>query len=650
MIGKVIHDEYRVDRILGEGSFGVVYECTDVNLGRPVALKMLHADAIQDKGLRRFKNEGRSMASINHPNVVQVYRLGEHEEQPYIVMELVEGRTLRRLLRDSQLSIASAVDVMSQAARGLAAIHSAGLVHRDLSTNNVMVTEDGTAKILDLGLAHFVDAANTRSQQYYIAGTVLYVAPEVIQGGGATVASDVFSFGAILYEAITGLNPFSAEHPTSIIYNITNRTPPPLSTYVQEVPDDLGDLTSECLRRRPESRPTDLNDVARRLTEIGDLALSTRVVPSEGPAARPSSSMRNPYLNRVMIKRYQDFFGRTREVKRIYSRLNATPPGSISIVGDRRIGKSSLLNYIYTKRNREQYLERPESTIMVFMDLQEETDMTLPRFAQKLTTLAQYEIQDRVAVPDATGSLDGIRELLQRLEEEEYRLVVLFDEFEVITTNENFTLEFFSFLRFLANHYDVVYLTSSAKDLQVLCHTKEISDSPFFNIFSTMRLSAFDREEADRLIVEPARRVGHDLRSHADWIRQELSGLFPFFIQVACSHVIECAEETGPDREIDFEQIRRRFCVEAQPHYRYMWEGFEEQERAVITQVVRGRAVPESLQHVLKELDAKRCVMSSEDGVRIFSKTFEDFVRERVGNTGAQSLWSRIFSRRGDAV
>ena len=610
IVGSVIDDEYRVDRVLGEGSFGVVYECTDTSLGRTVALKMLHKNAVEEKNLKRFIKEGRSLASVNHPSVVHIYRLGQFDDQPYIAMELVKGRTLRKLLRDGELTVASAVNVMSQVADGLAAIHSAGLVHRDLSTNNVMVTLDGTAKVLDLGLASVVDAINTRSQQYYLAGTILYVAPEVIQGESATFASDVFSFGAILYEAISGTNPFVAEHPTSIIYNITNREPPPLSRYVNDVPETLSDITMSCLHRLPENRIHDLNHVAQCLAEFGDLGSSRRVGTPQDLGRRPSTSLRNPYLNRVMIKKHRDFIGRSREVRRIYARLNATPPGSISIVGDRRIGKSSLLNYIYMKRNRETHLERPESTIMVFMDLQEETDMTLERFTQKLTTLARYEIQDRIEIPESSGNLDGIKELLQCLERGGFRLVVLFDEFEVITTNENFTLEFFSFLRFLANHYDVVYLTSSAKDLQVLCHTKEISDSPFFNIFSTMRLSAFDEAEARRLIEEPARRIGYELAPHGDWIQRELSGLFPLFLQIACSHFIECTEEVDPEDAVDFERIRRRFYDEAKLHYRYTWDNFDDHERKVVEQIVRGKRIPESVRHVLKDLEAKKYVLS----------------------------------------
>jgi hypothetical protein len=535
---------------------------------------------------------------------------------------------------------------MSQVAYGLAAIHSAGIVHRDLSTNNVMVKADGTAKVLDLGLASVVDAIATRSQQNYLAGTILYVAPEVIEGHGATLASDVFSFGVIAYEAIAGSNPFVAEHPTSIIYNITTRTPPALSTYVPEIPETLTELIMACLCRDPQHRVSDLADVGMRLSEFVGLTTSRRPAPPQLVTQRSSSGSRNPYLNRLMIKRRQDFIGRTREVRRIYARLNATPPGSMSIVGDRRIGKSSLLNYVYMKQNRETHLERPDSMIMVFMDLQEETEMTLERFAQKLIALARYEIRDRVEIPDGAADLNSIKDLLQRLDQADFRLAVLFDEFEVITTNANFTLEFFSFLRFLANHYDVVYLTSSAKDLQVLCHTKEISDSPFFNIFSTMRLSAFQEDEARALITGPAQRVGYDLIPHVERIQRELSGLFPLFLQIACSHFIECIEESHANGEPDFDRIRDQYYEEAKPHYRYIWDSFDDREQQVVANVVRRRHLPASLQHVLEELGTKKYVVSDESRARLFSETFMHFVQaEMIDKGGRQSFWDRIFSR-----
>src|SRR6185503_10163502 len=199
---------------------------------------------------------------------------------------------------------------------------------------------------------------------------------------------------------------------------------------------------------------------------------------------------------RVMIKHREDFFGRGQEIKRIAARLNASPPGSISIVGDRRIGKSSLLNYVYNRQNRGALLEEPDRTVMVFLDLQSEKNMSMETFVRVLLGIANIELRGRLDVSDCSLNLDGVKDLVQRLHNAGFRLAILLDEFEAVTTNPNFNLEFFSFLRYLANHYNVSYLTSSARDLQNLCHTKEISDSPFFNIFSMMKLSVFQPQEA----------------------------------------------------------------------------------------------------------------------------------------------------------
>ena len=217
----------------------------------------------------------------------------------------------------------------------------------------------------------------------------------------------------------------------------------------------------------------------------------------------------------------------------------------MSVVGDRKIGKSSLLNYVYMRQTRETHLDDPDRMVMVFLDFQEEKDMSMETFVRTLLGIAAIELRGRVAVSDCAHSLDGIKDFVQRLSTAGYRLAILLDEFEAVTTNRNFGLEFFSFLRFLANHYDVAYLTSSARDLQILCHTKEISDSPFFNIFSTMRLSVFQPQEAAELIRVPseARRAAAGAVSTTD---PRDVGLFPFFIQMACSHTLEWLEEHPP--------------------------------------------------------------------------------------------------------
>ena len=190
---------------------------------------------------------------------------------------------------------------------------------------------------------------------------------------------------------------------------------------------------------------------------------------------------RNPYLNRVAIKDPAQFFGRSREVSKIFSRIGASRPQSISVVGDRRIGKSSLLHFINDQQIRARYLDRTESFAFAFIDLQQKRRLTLTEFFKELFVLVAREVNDD-SVRQMDPTFDSVRLLLENFRRDGRKLVVLFDEFDAITTNHAFDLEFYSFLRSVANNYDVAYVTSSARDLQELCHTQLIADSPFFNI------------------------------------------------------------------------------------------------------------------------------------------------------------------------
>jgi tRNA A-37 threonylcarbamoyl transferase component Bud32 len=646
--GTILKGEYEILEEIGQGAYGIVYRCREMSLGKIVAIKMLTAEVINEKVLDDFLAEGRKLAALDHPNVIQVHRAGAHEQRPYIVMEFVEGQTLRQSLSGPRLPMTKTLEIMAQVARGLNAIHATGVVHRDLSVNNIMVTADGTAKILDLGLARLADTGVTATHTERLAGTLHYIAPEVIGGSRAGFPADVFSFGVILYEMIAGRNPFAGEDPRSVLYNITSREPVPLASLVPDLPPQLLRIVDQCLQKNPEDRLTDLAGAAERITKCLHEISSALPVPASGdaPARRGGGSSPNPYHNRSMIRHPGEFVGRTQEVRRIYSRLNASPPGCIAVVGDRRIGKSSLLNYVCSPVNRDTFLERPDSMVMVFMDLQEHPGVTLEPFLRELMELIRREAKDQLGSADRPPTLDGMKDMIQELCRHGFRLAILLDEFEVVTTNENFSLEFFSFLRFLANQYDVGYITSSMRDLQVLCHTKEISDSPFFNIFSTMKLTAFSESEARELVTGPSARAGIPLEPYYDFITKKLAGYFPLFLQIACSHLLEHSQEV--DAEPDLELVRRRFYDEVEPHYRFVWSTFDDHERSVIERVVEKKSVPESLQDVLVELEAKKYVVIEQNRARVFSSTFEHFLWSGTGRIRKEALWKRIFKgRRG---
>ena len=648
MPDQVFGNNYVVLETLGEGSFGVVYLCHDRRLDRRVALKMLKPECTDEKELRRFMAEARRLASLNDENVVQVFDMDE--SVPYMVMEYFPGRTLREIRRNPPLPLEKSLRIMIQIAQGLKAIHDVQVVHRDLSTNNIMVDDSDRAKILDLGLARDLEQISITAT-HGIAGTLKYMAPEVIAGGKATFASDIFSFGVILYELVTSEHPFEAEHFMSTLYNIVNRPHLPMSQIIPNLPPALGTLVDQCLLKDPQERLADLPLIAERLQSVLTLPeLSTLSQSLSSGAVLPHKVPRfkNPYLNRVMLKRPSDFYGRKQEVKRIYSRLNATPPGSVSVVGDRKIGKSSLLNYVYMKRNRQQYLEEHDSTIMVYVDLQQQKNMSLETFVNIVLGIANLELRGRLDVTECARDLSGIRDLVERLHASNLRLVLLMDEFEAITTNPNFDLEFFSFLRYLANHYDVAYVTSSARDLQQLCHTKEIRDSPFFNIFTPLPLSVFRLEEACELIRVPSEAAGQPLRPYEKQIL-DMAGLFPFFLQIACSHSLELIEE-DPKRKLDFAEIHRRFYEEARLHYRFMWQTFDEHERSAILRVAEGRRIPDALWHVCEELLRKHYLESQDGETHLFSTCFKEFVESEVSSRRRRRPWLRRLFQPGDGT
>jgi serine/threonine-protein kinase len=186
----------------------------------------------------------------------------------------------------------------------------------------------------------------------------------------------------------------------------------------------------------------------------------------------------------------------------------------------------------------------------------------------------------------------------------------------------------------------VAYITSSARDLQTLCHTQAISDSPFFNIFSTMRLSVFTQAEAEELIRVPSERAGKPLHAFRQQIL-EMSGLFPFFLQMACSHVIDWMDENPGRPEPDFAAIRRRFYEEAVFHYRGIWDGFDTHERSALRRVAEGRNIPDALRHVLDELGNKHYIESADGKMRLFSATFQDFVRSLPDHASQRSFLKR---------
>jgi len=328
---------------------------------------------------------------------------------------------------------------------------------------------------------------------------------------------------------------------------------------------------------------------------------------------------RNPYLRRSMIRNPAEFFGRQREVGRLAQRLATDPPQSMAVIGDRRIGKSSLLAYVSHKEIAGNYLDDPERTVFLFLDFQEERRLGIEGFFRAVFRHLQKAIGDRCPI-QGRPDYEGMQAVLGQVEQAGLRLILVLDEFDRVTRSSSFDADFFAYLRSLASHRDIAYLTSSDRDLQQLCHTQEITDSPFFNIFSTLQLGPFQPEEALELIRRPSADTPFPLEEHAGLIL-ELGGLFPFFLQMACSAAFEVLQEEGECRPA---QVRARFSEDARPHFQFYWEQMDPVERAICNGLACEHApAPERSEYQ----DLLRRGFVLQEG-RLFSSLFAEFARE----------------------
>jgi beta-lactam-binding protein with PASTA domain/tRNA A-37 threonylcarbamoyl transferase component Bud32 len=287
LAGRLIDGRYAVRARIAHGGMATVYLALDTRLDRQVALKVMHAELARDDDfVRRFIGEAKSVARLSHQNVVAVYDQGADGPFLYLAMEYVPGRTLKDLLREQgRFSPAAALDIMAGVLDGLAAAHASGIVHRDVKPENVLLTPDGRIKVADFGLAR-AQAAAAHTRSGLIIGTVAYLAPELVTGGVPVGPySDVYSAGVLLYELLTGRQPFTGESPISVAYQHANSDVPPPSALFPEIPASVDRLVLSATERDPAARPA---DAAAFLNAI------RRVRPELGPPARPQAGRMGP--------------------------------------------------------------------------------------------------------------------------------------------------------------------------------------------------------------------------------------------------------------------------------------------------------------------------------------------------------------------
>jgi eukaryotic-like serine/threonine-protein kinase len=278
---------YKIVSLIGAGGMGEVYRANDARLGREVALKLLPESTTRGtESVRRFQQEARAASALNHPNILSIYDIGEHQGSPYIVSELLTGETLREKLSGVPLTTRKALDYALQAARGLAAAHEKGIVHRDLKPENLFVTKDGRVKILDFGIAKLVEQKSTgalhteaptllvKTDPGMVIGTAGYMSPEQVRGTPVDHRSDIFSFGAIFYEMLSGKRAFRGESMIETLNAILKEEPPELATTNSQIAPEIARVVRRCLEKQPEERFQSASDLAFAIESLSGTQVS----------------------------------------------------------------------------------------------------------------------------------------------------------------------------------------------------------------------------------------------------------------------------------------------------------------------------------------------------------------------------------------
>ena len=302
LAGRLLDGRYQVEALIAVGGMATVYRAIDIRLDRWVALKVMHADLARDEDfVGRFIGEAKSAAQLSHPNVVSVYDQGRDGPYPYLAMEYLPGRTLRDLLSERALfPPREALSIMVPLLSGLAAAHTAGIVHRDVKPENVLIAPDGHLKVVDFGLARALSGISSQTRTGVIIGTVAYLAPEQVTGTSADARTDIYAAGIVLFELLTGAKPHTGESPLAVAYKHVNETVPAPSRFVQGIPPEVDQLVLQATSRDPGGAPADaaaflraVNDVMRGLPDDGRWAAPAAAWPGTGRRrARPATRIR----------------------------------------------------------------------------------------------------------------------------------------------------------------------------------------------------------------------------------------------------------------------------------------------------------------------------------------------------------------------
>jgi len=382
-----------------------------------------------------------------------------------------------------------------------------------------------------------------------------------------------------------------------------------------------------------------LNKLAESNIPKPGISITGLPEPDCKPAEKPEHPA-NPFLNRSAITLPDYFCGREVLLHKVYSRLSASRPQSVSLYGERRIGKSSLLNQLRSYKLRNLYLTDSQHHIFISIDIQSMRSATVEHFIETLYEGIKSCFSGNISF-DLSPNYHDFTRLVTELSGAGFVLIVMFDEFDLITLNPNFDVEFYSWLRSLASHYQVAYVTSSLSQLQQLCATKKISDSPFFNIFTAFHVGPFSGEETATMIRQLMKLSLTDY-DFTPWLPEiyDKAGYLPFFIQIYCSNLFDLYPQNPSPSDVE-----AAYLEEAADHFEHICRNLSEEERECLKLITAKHKLSPKHDSSLQGLLRKGYVKQDGDGCSLFSSTFGSYFKQRESGYNSKSLWSKLWKR-----
>jgi len=611
---------YQIQSALGSGGIATIYRATDAN-AEIVALKViLPPPGMGGEILSRFEREARTAARLNHPAIVPVLDVGHVEGYAYLAMPLVEGQNLADHLAEvTRLDEAAAADIVWQMADALHYAHQQGVIHRDVKPSNILLTGESQALLTDFGVALALDDP-ALTQAGHTVGTPFYMSPEQAAGETLDGRTDIYSLGVVLYQMVTGELPFAGNTPQLLHAHVYN--PPPQPSTIAQISADMETIILQALAKGPADRFQSGAEMAEALAHLSSQPGTKTMVSAidavrlktpqftkaiKGKAAAQPSGKQNPFFYGGAVAP-DLFYGRADVLKTIANRVGGRTAQSISIVGERRIGKSSLLNYL--KNNAEQVLPSDISFIIIYLDLMKaycHTWTGLMRALRRELTLVWREPWS--AAED--GDLVAFDFALEELQADGIRLVLYLDEIENLIQRADEFNDVLEDWRASGSMGQLAMVTASAQPLADLCESGGLT-SPFYNIFSQQWLGLLAPEEWQTLV-----KANMDIDEAGLDFVDRMAGGHPFFTQIAAGYLWE-AQIQG---KVDYAQLRQDLWFECLPHLQYLWRKLNLDEQAILLQLAETDA---------NNLDPMRIAALERRGIvrqgRPFSRLFAEMI------------------------